>query len=78
MFVRAFTAHRRCGPTEFATSHAYVAALARSVSSAARVTCTGVVAAFLIPSDGGHEHLPIAAELGAAAPLPDPAYATEG
>jgi EmrB/QacA subfamily drug resistance transporter len=35
------------------------------------------VAASMIPSDGGHDHLPIAAEIGAAAPLPDPAYATE-
>lgn len=36
------------------------------------------VAAFLIPTDGGHDHLPVAAEIGAAAPLGDPAYATEG
>jgi EmrB/QacA subfamily drug resistance transporter len=35
------------------------------------------VAAVMIPSDGGHEHLPTAAEIGAAGPLPDPAYATE-
>jgi hypothetical protein len=35
-------------------------------------------AAVLIPTDGGHDHLPVAAEIGAAAPLPDPAYATEG
>lgn len=35
------------------------------------------VAAFLIPSDGGHDHLTVAAEMGAAAPLPDPAYASE-
>jgi hypothetical protein len=35
------------------------------------------LAAVLIPSDGGHAHLPAAAEMGAAAPLPDPAYATE-
>jgi hypothetical protein len=35
------------------------------------------LAAIFIPSDGGHEHLPVAAEIGAAAPLPDPAYATE-
>jgi EmrB/QacA subfamily drug resistance transporter len=35
------------------------------------------LAAALIPSDGGHDHLSIAAEMGAAGPLPDPAYATE-
>jgi MFS family permease len=34
-------------------------------------------AALMIPSDGGRAHLPAAAEMGAAAPLPDPAYATE-
>jgi EmrB/QacA subfamily drug resistance transporter len=44
---------------------------------------SGVVAlaagafAVFIPSDGGHGHLSVAAEMGAAAPLPDPAYATE-
>ncbi|WCB94307.1 Multidrug resistance protein 3 [Baekduia alba] len=35
------------------------------------------VAAFLIPTDGGHEHLSVAAEIGAAGLLPDPAFATE-
>ena len=37
VFVRALIAQRRPGPTEFATSHAYVVAQARSISSAARV-----------------------------------------
>jgi EmrB/QacA subfamily drug resistance transporter len=41
------------------------------------IALVAAVAAVLIPTDGGHEHLPVAAEMGAAAPLPDPAYATD-
>jgi EmrB/QacA subfamily drug resistance transporter len=41
------------------------------------IALIAAVAAVLIPTDGGHEHLPVAAEMGAAAPLPDPAYATD-
>lgn len=41
------------------------------------IALVAAVAALLIPSDGGHDHLSIAAEMGAAAPLGDPAYATE-
>jgi EmrB/QacA subfamily drug resistance transporter len=41
------------------------------------VALVAALAALLIPTDGGHEHLSVAAEMGAAAPLPDPAYATE-
>jgi EmrB/QacA subfamily drug resistance transporter len=41
------------------------------------VALVAAVAAALIPADGGHAHLSIAAEIGAAGPLPDPAFATE-
>ena len=41
------------------------------------VALVAAVAAALIPTSGGHAHLPIAAEIGAAGPLPDPAFATE-
>lgn len=41
------------------------------------IALVAACAAVLIPTDGGHDHLPVAAEMGAAAPLPDPAYATE-
>jgi MFS family permease len=41
------------------------------------VALVAAIAAVLIPRDGGHGHLSIAAEIGAAAPLGDPAYATE-
>jgi EmrB/QacA subfamily drug resistance transporter len=40
------------------------------------IALVAAIAAFLIPTDGGHDHLPVGAELGAAAPLGDPAYAT--
>jgi hypothetical protein len=42
------------------------------------IALAAAVAAVFIPAGGGHHHLPVAAELGAAAPLPDPALATEG
>jgi EmrB/QacA subfamily drug resistance transporter len=35
------------------------------------------IAALLIPSDGGHRHVSIAEEIGAASPLPDPALAAD-
>ena len=41
------------------------------------VAAVAAVAAVMIPGSGGHAHLPIAAEIGAAGPLPDPAFATE-
>jgi hypothetical protein len=41
------------------------------------IALVAAVAALLIPSDGGHDHLPAGVEMGAAAPLGDPAYATE-
>jgi EmrB/QacA subfamily drug resistance transporter len=41
------------------------------------VALVAALAAVLIPSSGGHARLPVAAEIGAAAPLPDPAFATE-
>jgi EmrB/QacA subfamily drug resistance transporter len=41
------------------------------------VALVAAIAAFLIPADGGHHHLSVAAEIGAAGPLPDPAFAVE-
>jgi EmrB/QacA subfamily drug resistance transporter len=41
------------------------------------IALAAVLAAVMIPDDGGHSHLSIAAEIGAAGPLPDPAFATE-
>jgi MFS family permease len=62
------------GATHLPGDDGYTAAFLISGAGA----LVAAVAAALIPSDGGHDHLPAAAEMGAAAPLPDPAYATEG
>jgi MFS family permease len=61
------------GATRLPSDSGYTAAFLISGASA----LVAGLAAVLIPSDGGHAHLPAAAEMGAAAPLPDPAYATE-
>jgi MFS family permease len=59
--------------TALPSDHGYTVAF---VISGAVALVAGF-AALMIPSDGGHDHLPVAAEIGAAGPLPDPAYATE-
>jgi EmrB/QacA subfamily drug resistance transporter len=62
------------GATHLPSDGGYTAAFVVSGAGA----LVAAFAALLIPTDGGHDHLPAAAEMGAAAPLPDPAYATEG
>jgi EmrB/QacA subfamily drug resistance transporter len=61
------------GATQLPSDDGYTAAFLISGAGA----LVAAFAAVMIPSDGGHEHLPVAAEIGAAGPLPDPAYATE-
>jgi EmrB/QacA subfamily drug resistance transporter len=62
------------GATHLPGDDGYTAAFLVSGAGA----LVAALAAALIPTGGGHDHLPAAAELGAAAPLPYPAYATEG
>jgi MFS family permease len=61
------------GATQLPSDDGYTAAFLVSGAGA----LVAALAAVMIPSDGGHGHLPVAAEIGAAGPLPDPAYATE-
>jgi sugar phosphate permease len=58
--------------TGFPTDGGYTAAFILSGAVAA----LAALAALAIPRTS-HGHLPVAAEVGAAAPLPEPAYATE-
>jgi EmrB/QacA subfamily drug resistance transporter len=41
------------------------------------IAVVAALAAVVIPRTASHGHLPVLAEIGAAGPLPDPAYATE-
>jgi len=61
------------GATQLPSDDGYTAAFLVSGAGA----LVAAFAAVLIPSDGGHQHVSIASEIGAAAPLPDPAYSTE-
>jgi EmrB/QacA subfamily drug resistance transporter len=61
------------GATQLPGDDGYTAAFLISGAGA----LVAALAAVLIPSDGGHGHLSVAAEIGAAGPLPDPAFATE-
>jgi len=59
--------------TDLPSDHGYT--LAFLVSGLIALAAAAV--AWMIPHGGGHSHLPVAAEIGAAGPLPDPAFATE-